>query len=121
MSGGFAPVMTAPALTLAEKRQQVLDVLKDDTKSYNTLRETEYADPRVFRERSTAGTILAPIVQARGLEPNHGAVMDDLELTQGDLHALCNCHHGLADGVTGKQAEVLLRGVFNGHTSHGDH
>ncbi len=120
MGGGFAPVMTAPALTVTEKRRQVIDALKGDTKVYKPLHQTELADLAEFRSRPTAGTILEPIVRVRGLEPTHGAVMDDLELTQGDLHALCDCHSGYTTELNGKQAVVRLHSAFH-RQSNPDH
>lgn len=80
-------------------------------KNFKSLDRVEFADEEELRQRPNAGTVLEPITDALGVEQTHGAVMDEFNLSQDQLHqAFCECLFGVS--MTGHMAADRLRGVI---------
>jgi hypothetical protein len=103
-------------MTLTQKFDLAVKALENQgDNKLRALRQVEYGPLSELRARTTAGTVLQPIVEAfaahniSATDPNHGFVMDELSLTRNALHlAFCECIDGVE--ITGKIAARRLRG-----------
>ena len=96
-------------LTREQKLEVAISALRaEPKKAYAALRAVEHANIVELRQRPVAGTPLEPIAEALGTGKNHGAVMDELDLTQHQLHeAFCECL--LGNTVNGLEAAFRFR------------
>jgi hypothetical protein len=109
----------ADTLTRAPKmsRTQLLEAIAGmfqvhPALEFRTVPRIEYLEMAELRATRSDGTMFAPIVTRLNMlcvptEPNLGAIMDNLELTEGDMHDLgCAC---LGDTVNGATIEGRVK------------